>query len=127
MNFREFETSSGLKVLAGKDAENNDELVKQADEEDVLLHTAEPGSAFVNVGKKPSKKDLKDAAVFCASKSQDWRDNKQDVMIHKFTRKNMYKRRRMKAGLWGVKRFNMILIKKKEIESFIENRKLYKF
>ena len=34
MNFRNFETSSGKLVLAGKDAKNNEELIKQIEQED---------------------------------------------------------------------------------------------
>ena len=49
MKFREFTTSSGKKVLAGKSAQNNEELVKQIKDNEDVFHTAKPGSPFVNI------------------------------------------------------------------------------
>jgi len=119
MKFREFITSSGKKILAGKDAESNEEVVKGfIGKSNVLLHTAKPGSPFCVIAEtlNTSKKDIKEAAIFCASKSQDWRDNKNDVAVHVFSGKDTYKRKGMKAGMFGVKKFKVIKVKKKEIE-----------
>ncbi len=118
MKFREFETGSGKKVLAGKDAGQNEELVKQfIGKGNKIFHTAAPGSPFCVIEDlKPNKKDIKETAVFCASKSQDWRDNKNDVNVHAFTGKDTYKEKRMKAGMFGVRKFENIKVKKKEIE-----------
>src|SRR3989344_4503947 len=101
MNFRNFETSSGKLVLAGKDAKNNEELIAQISPEEDVFHTAKPGSPFVNLKSKnssprdtqgghenlqagdsskddtavpsgePSSDDIKESAIFCAAKSQD--------------------------------------------------------
>lgn len=124
MKFREFITSSGKKVLAGKNAEQNEELVKQfVGKENIIFHTAKPGSPFCVIEKiKNSKKDKKETAIFCASKSQDWRNNKQDVEINFFCGKNVYKRKNMKTGTFGVKRYRKMIIKKKEIGKFISNK-----
>jgi predicted ribosome quality control (RQC) complex YloA/Tae2 family protein len=118
MTFREFITSSGKKVLAGKNAEQNDELVKKyLGKSNKLLHTAKPGSPFCVIEElKPSKKDIQETAVFCALKSQDWRDNKKDVKVHIFSGKEIYKEKRMKAGMFGVKKYSEIKVKKEEIE-----------
>ena len=116
VKFREFVTASGLKVFGGRDAESNDELVRAAGRNDVMLHTAEPGSPFVNVGEKPLKKDVKEAAVFCARYSQAWRDGKKDVVVNKFLRVDMKKGIFMKAGTWKVKRSERVLVKKGDIE-----------
>jgi len=122
MKFREFETSSRKKVLAGKNAEQNEELVKQfIGKDNKIFHTSKPGSPFCVIEKiKHGKKDEKEAATFCASKSQDWRDNKGDVEVNFFTGDNVYKRKDMKTGMFGVKRFGTMKIKKKEIERFIK-------
>ena len=120
MNFREYVTASGLKVLAGKSSESNDELVKGASRNDVMLHTAAPGSPFVNVGEKPSKKDLKEAAIFCARYSQDWRDSKQDVVVNKFLRSDMKKGIFMKAGSWKVGKSEKVIVKKSEILKLVD-------
>ena len=96
MKFREFLTSSEKKVLCGKDAEQNENLVKEfIGKENKIFHTEKPGSPFCVIAEslKPSKKDEKETAIFCAAKSQDWRDNKNDVIIHVFTGKDIYKRK----------------------------------
>jgi len=123
MKFREFRTSSEKLVLAGKNAENNEELVKQAGKEEIVLHTEKPGSPFVNIKANENeinKKDIKEAALFCASKSQDWRDNKSDVEIHYFLGKDIYKLKGMEKGTFGVKKCKNIKVKKKEILNFLE-------
>ena len=122
MKFREFITSSGKKVLAGKDAQSNEELIKQIGEEEDVFHSAKPGSPFVNIKGKADKKDIKETAIFCASKSQDWRDNKKDIEIHWFKGKDIYKSKGMKLGTFGVKKYKIIKIKKKEIEKFFEEK-----
>ena len=118
INFREFITSSGLRVFGGKDAENNDKLVWDAKPQDVLLHTSEPGSPFVNVREDPSKKDIKEAAVFCAKYSQNWRSGKRDIVVNKFLRSDMNKSLKMKAGSWEVKKQESIKVKKGDILKF---------
>ena len=117
-NFRKFVSSSGLEIFGGKSAENNDELVFSASPNDVLLHTSEPGSPFVNVGSSPSKKDISEAVVFCAKYSQDWRDGKRDVVVNKFLRSDMDKSVKMKAGSWSVKKQERVKVKKGDILKF---------
>jgi len=121
MKFREYTTNSGKLVLVGKSAENNEKLIRQVGKEEIVLHTAAPGSPFVNIkdnGKKILKKDIKQAAIFCARYSQDWRDNKKDIVIHIFSGKDVYKRKGMKLGTFGVRKKQEIKIKKKDILEF---------
>ena len=127
VKYREFVASSGLRVFGGRDAESNDELVNSAGAKDVLLHTVEPGSPFVNVGEAPSKSDLKEAAVFCARYSQDWRDRKSDVAVNKFLRCDMNKSPKMKVGSWSAKKQERMKVKRGEIlvleeREIIDNR-----
>jgi predicted ribosome quality control (RQC) complex YloA/Tae2 family protein len=124
MKFREFTTSSEKKVFCGKDAKSNEELVKQfIGKENKIFHTEKPGSPFCIIEElRANRKDIQETATFCASKSQDWRDNKNDVVIHIFTGKDVYKRRGMKTGMFGVRKFATIKIKKKEIEKAITHR-----
>ncbi len=124
--FREITTSSGKKVLGGKSAENNEELIAQVKPNEYVLHTAKPGSPFVNIKAPKSrvrKKDIKEAAIFCAAKSRDWRDNKGDVMVHYFLGQDIYKTKTMKPGTFGVKKHEEIKIKKQEIEDFLKKIK----
>jgi len=118
MKFREFATSSGKKIIAGKDAESNEELMKQfIGKDNKIFHTAKPGSPFCVIEKiKHGKKDVQEAAVFCASKSQAWRDNKCDIEVNCFSGGDVYKDKGMKTGTFGVKRFKTIIAKKKDIE-----------
>ena len=121
MRLREFETSSGKKVLAGKDAGSNEELIGQVEAKEDVFHTAKPGSPFVNIKGRGNVKDRKEAAIFCAAKSQDWRDNKRDVVVHWFKGKDVYKEKGMKTGTFGVKKKKNVLVKKNEIERFLKN------
>ncbi len=117
MKFREMTLESGKKVSAGKDAKQNEELVKKfKGKENIILHTVASGSPFCVIGGKPNRRDIKQTAVFCAAKSQDWRDNKGDVKVHVFTGKDIYKEKGMKIGTFGVKKFKKIKVKKREIE-----------
>ena len=120
VKFREYVTVSGLRVFGGRDAESNDKLVWNAKSKDTLLHTSAPGSPFVNVGAGASKKDLKEAAVFCARYSQDWRDGKKDVVVNKFFRRDMKKGIFMKAGSWKVSKQEKMIVKKVDVLGFGE-------
>ena len=118
MKFREEILKSGTRISLGRNAENNDELMKEfKGEGNTVIHTEKPGSPFCVIeGLSPTKKDIREAAAFCALRSQDWRDNKSDVLVHVFTGKEVYKRKGMKTGMFGVRRFTEIKIKKREIE-----------
>jgi len=119
--FREAVLLSGILALAGKNAENNEELIKQAGNNEYILHTAAPGSPFVNVKsdiKKVSKEDLKEAAIFCAKYSQAWKKAtiKKNVEVHIFLGKDIFKQKDMKLGTFGVKKFKTIIVKKGDIK-----------
>ncbi len=117
MKFREWFNSKGTQILAGKSSTNNEELIAQVDKNETVLHTAKPGSPFVNIKtKKPTKQDIYDAALFCAKYSQDWRDNKSDIRVHVFKGKDIYKKKGMKTGTFGVKKFKIIIVKKEDIK-----------
>jgi len=121
VKFREYKTSAGKLVLAGKSAESNEELVEQVGENEIVLHTVEPGSPFVNIkadSGEVTKEDIREAGVFCARYSQDWRDNKGKIKVHVFLGKDIYKQKKMKSGTFGVKKFKEIVVKKIDIESF---------
>jgi len=120
MKFRKIKLDSGTQLLLGKNAEQNEELVKQFKGKDnVIMHTAEPGSPFCVIDNlKPTNKDMVASGAICAGYSQDWRDNKNDVIVHVFTGKDIRKRKGMKVGTFGVKKFKKIKVKKKYIEKW---------
>ena len=76
-----------------------------------------PNFEYVTEGCEP-KKDKKEAAIICARYSQDWRNNKEDVMVHLFNGKKVYKEKEMPIGTFGVKRPKKIKVKKEEIRKF---------
>ena len=120
IKFREIILESGTKILLGKDEKSNEELMKKfKGKENLILHTSKPGSPFCVIDNlKPTKKDVEETAVVCAKYSQDWRDNKKDVVIHVFDGKKVFKRKGMKIGTFGVKKFKRIKVKKEDIINF---------
>lgn len=118
IRFREYITHNGTLCLAGKNATNNEQLIEQAEPEEIVLHTVEAGSPFVNIKGKAKKGDIKEAAIFCARFSRDWKKNQQDVLVHKFKAQEAYKTQDMKKGTFGIKKFRVIKIKKEWIKNW---------
>ena len=118
--FREVVSSSGKLILAGKNSENNEELINQISPNEEVFHSAKPGSPFVNIKGFADENSTKEAAIFCASLSQDWRDNKKDVEIHWFKGKDIYKDKKMKEGCFCVRNVKKIKVKKNEIEKWLK-------
>jgi predicted ribosome quality control (RQC) complex YloA/Tae2 family protein len=122
MNFRKACTCSGKLLIAGKNAEQNEQVIGQIGKDEIVLHTKSPGSPFVNIKSKASevsKEDIKEAAIFCTRYSQAWKKAKQkpnNVEVHYFLGKNIFKNKGMKLGTFGVKKLKKIIIKKEEIE-----------
>jgi len=117
MGFREIELESGTKLLLGKDAESNDELMKRfKGKANIILHTASPGSPFGVIEKlNPTKPEIYEASVFVARYSQEWRDNKSNTKVGVFTGKDISKTKHEKPGTWRVKKSKTIVVKKKDI------------
>ena len=118
MKFREISLASGAIVLLGKDAKNNDELMKNfKGKSNIIMHTVSPGSPFCVIDNlKPSRKDMSASGAICAKYSQDWRDNKGDVKVNIFTGKDISKRKGMKPGTWKVGKCKVVKVKKGKIE-----------
>ncbi len=76
--FRWFFTSSGLLVIAGRDAQSNSEIVsKYLDEKDLFFHVDMPGGSVVVLKtgeKEPDKDSIHQAATAAASFSRAWRE-----------------------------------------------------
>ena len=120
-NFRKAMTSSGKIMLAGKDAEQNELVIGQAGEDEIVVHTKRPGSPFVNIkadAADVSRDDVKEAAIFCVKFSQAWKKAKtkpERVDVHVFLGKDIYKRKGMAVGTFGVRKFRTVVVKKDEI------------
>ena len=121
MKFREIVLESGTRLLLGKNANNNDELMNTfVGEKNIIMHTVAPGSPFCVIENLKKRKDKKKAAIICAKYSQDWRNHKQDVLINVFTGKNISKEKRMKSGTWKVGKCKVIKVKKEDIKKWKE-------
>ncbi len=115
-NFREYTLKSGKKILAGKSASQNDLLMSSSKYDDYILHTVYPGSPFVNIGESPTKDEIKEASIFCAARSQDYRDNRKNVLVHLFLKKDAKKTKKSKEGSWSVSKvIKIIKVKKSDI------------
>ena len=119
MEFRKHIAKDGKIFLAGKNAENNEELIRQVGKEEVVLHTVAPGSPFVNIKGEAKKKDIREAAVFCARYSQDWRENNADIKVNWFKGKDIYKEKKMQKGTFGIKKSKTIKVKKRQIKKWL--------
>ncbi len=118
--FREFKTSSGKIVLAGKDAEQNEQVISQVESDEIVLHTESAGSPFTNIKGKATKQDIKEASIFCAKYSREWKQAKikpNTIKVHYFKGKEIFKSKSMKTGTFGVKKVNKITVNKKSIET----------
>ena len=119
--FREYILKSGNEILLGKNAESNDELMKlYRGKENTIFHTIAPGSPFCVIDNlNPTQKEIQESAIICAAKSQDWRDNKNDVKVNLFKGKDIKKTILMKIGSWKIKSKPEILkVKKIDIENW---------
>jgi predicted ribosome quality control (RQC) complex YloA/Tae2 family protein len=124
IKFREFFLSSGTKIILGKDAKSNDVLMNlYKNKNNIILHTVSPGSPFCIIeNNEPTQREIYEAGIFVARYSQDWRDNKKDVLVNVFTGKDISKTKELKPGTWNVKKSKTIKIKKEDIENIIKNK-----
>ncbi len=120
MKFREIITDRGTMIFGGRNAANNEELISQVGKNEEVFHTDAVGSGFVNIKGRTRKGDVKDAAIFCAAYSKDWKKNKSDIIVHRFKGKDIHKSFGMKTGTFGVKKIKKIKIKKEEIQEFLK-------
>jgi predicted ribosome quality control (RQC) complex YloA/Tae2 family protein len=77
--FRNFTTSDGFLVVAGKDVVTNEVLIKKyTQQEDVVFHAEITGSPFVVIkaeGREISEQALKEAGEYAAAFCRAWREN----------------------------------------------------
>lgn len=113
-NFREFKSTSGLTILAGKNSLDNTYLTtKVAKDEDIFFHASDfPGSHVIlqTAGNLPNREDLMDAACLAAyfSKGKD----KNVINVDYTEKKNVKKPRRGPPGLVELSKFKTLKIKK---------------
>ncbi len=121
--YRWFITSNGKLVVGGKNAEQNEELIKKfiepkhdleyssqislknysKKEKYVVMHTRSPGSPFsIILDENPNEKDINETAIFTASFSRQWKSRKKEAQVDVFLLEQIYKEKNMKVGTFGV-------------------------
>lgn len=107
--YKWFITASGKIVIGGKNALQNDDLLKQIvtiSEPSLVMHTSAPGSPFSVILaplNRITKQDKEECAIFTACFSQAWKTGKTSAKVDIFTSMRLYKEKRMKSGMWAVK------------------------
>lgn len=93
--YRWFFSSDGFLVIAGKDAEQNENLIKKyTDPTDVVFHADIPGAAFVVIksqGLNIPDQSKREAAEFAAASSKAWARGLGTVDIFSVTREGVSK------------------------------------
>ena len=127
--YRWFYTASGKLVVGGKNAEQNDELMKEitsSNKNYFVMHTSHPGSPFsviISDTGRVNKRDLKECAIFTGCFSRAWKERKKKTEVHLFSSGNIFKKKGMKTGTWGVSEkisemnvdLELVLVKQEEI------------
>ncbi|MBI2507553.1 DUF814 domain-containing protein [Candidatus Woesearchaeota archaeon] len=111
-------------IVGGKDKKSNEELLKRhLDKGDLVFHTEMKGSPFFILKESKDEKDIFRAALLTAYYSQDWKKNKNHVEVMYCYGKQIYKRKGMGVGTFGVngKRHNMV-VKKMELLDLIHGK-----
>lgn len=107
--YRWFVTLSGKLVIGGKNALQNEFLLRKLKSEKkdfLVMHTAEPGSPFsviLSDTKSIKESDLEECAIFTAAFSRAWKLGKKKASVDVFKVSDLYKLKDMKPGTWGVK------------------------
>ncbi len=99
--YRWFFTSSKKLVMGGKSSEQNEEIMTHVFKDDVVMHTASPGSPFCVI-RNPNAKDIEECAIFTACFSHEWKKLKERTEVHIFKGEQIVKEKEMKQGTFGI-------------------------
>lgn len=125
-NYKWFFTSEGKLVVGGKSDEQNEEVIRNFLRPDyIIMHTSLPGSPFMIIqDDNPSKKDIRETAIFTAAFSKQWKNGSKNVDIDIFKGSQIYKIRGMKTGTFGVKGNKETIKVKPELVLIIQKGKI---
>ena len=125
-NYRWFFTSEGKLVVGGKSDEQNEEVIRNFLRPDyIVMHTSLPGSPFMIMqDDNPSKKDLKETAIFTSAFSKQWKNGSKNIEIDIFKASQIYKTKGMKIGTFGIKGEKETIKVKPELVLIIQKGKI---
>ncbi len=107
--YRWFYTSNKTLVVGGKNAEQNDFLLKElqrSGKDYLVMHTTRPRSPFSVILKEieiVAKAELEECATFTACFSSAWKDGVTRVEVDIFKLSQLSKGRGFKEGMWRIK------------------------
>lgn len=108
LRFRYFFSSLGNVILLGKNAENNELLVKKfVKHNELVFHTRAAGSPFCVIKQRNNKideKEKKEASLLVAVFSKEWKKGKKYINVDCFLGKNIFKEKNMAIGTFGIKK-----------------------
>jgi len=119
--YREFQTSTGLTVLVGKNGENNDRTTfEYARPYELWFHTSQcPGShvvmKFPHKNFEPSAREIEETAAMAAYHSKARGSTK--VPVSYTLKKYVRKPRRAKSGLVTIERETTIMVEPRELQT----------
>lgn len=105
---RWFLTSAKTLVVGGKNAKQNDSLLKEiiaTGENYYILHTSAPGSPFSVIMREPekvTKEEISECAIATACFSKAWKMRKRTACVDIFRTNQLSKNPSMKEGMWRV-------------------------
>ena len=99
--YRWFITSEGKLVIGGKNAVQNEEIMKSVRKDSVVFHTSAPGSPFCIIN-NPTKEEIEEVAIFTACFGQEWKRGMKKTSVDIFRGNQVAKKRDMKTGTFGV-------------------------
>jgi hypothetical protein len=104
-SYRWFFTSNKVLVVGGKSDEQNELALKNfLKPQYTIMHTSAPGSPFMIIqSDKPTKEDIKEAAIFTGCFSKQWKGGNKQIEVDIFKGEQIYKLKTMKMGTFGVK------------------------
>ncbi len=125
-SYRWFFTSEGKLVVGGKSDEQNEEIIRNFLRPNyIIMHTSLPGSPFMIIqDNNPSKKDIKETAIFTAAFSKQWKNGNKNIEIDIFKGSQIYKIKAMKIGTFGVKGDKETIKVKPELVLIIQRGKI---
>ena len=106
--YRWFLTSAKTLVVGGKNAKQNDSLLKEiiaAGGNYYVMHTSAPGSPFSVIMREPekvTKEEISECAIVTACFSQAWKMRKRTARVDIFRASQLSKNPNMKDGMWRV-------------------------
>jgi predicted ribosome quality control (RQC) complex YloA/Tae2 family protein len=106
--FRWFTSSEDMLVVCGRDATTNDILLKKhTSDDDIIVHTVQPGSPFCVVPKHAGQKTLHEAATFTVTFSKAWKQGLSTTDVFYVTRNQVSKHAEsgeyIQKGAWMIR------------------------